>query len=144
MLTPLPETRAGWSDRAQAVWQAVGSRVVPMSAQAHDQTFAAVSHLPHLLAFAYVNGVAAQPKADDFLGLAGPGFRDFSRIAASDPQVWRDILLANRAEVTAQARHFRESLAALETLLEAGDADGLEAAIRRARDVRAPWRLGGA
>ncbi len=144
IITPIERTLVAHLKKAQQAWEAVGGVVQQMSPEAHDAAFAAVSHLPHLLSFAYVNGIAGQAKADEFLGLAGPGFRDFTRIAASDPQVWRDILLANRGEVLAQARQFREALAALETHLEAGDTDGLEAAIRRARDVRAPWRLGGA
>ena len=74
-----------------------------MSAEAHDAAFAAVSHLPHMLAFAMMNGIASQQEqAAVFLSLASPGFHDFSRIAASDPQVWRDVLIANREELIAQ------------------------------------------
>ena len=74
-----------------------------MTPENHDAAFAAVSHLPHLLAFAYFSAVANQPAGRDFLSLAGPGFRDFTRIAASDPTVWRDILMANREEVLKQS-----------------------------------------
>ncbi len=144
ILTPIERTLVAHLKRAQQAWEAVGGVVQQMSPEAHDAAFAAVSHLPHLLAFAYMQGLASQAKCDDFLALAGPGFRDFSRIAASDPQVWRDILLANRDQVRAQAAQFRQALAALDELLQAGDADGLEAAIRQASDLRAPWRLGGA
>ena len=81
-----------------------------MDPQAHDAAFAAVSHLPHLLAFAMIGSITAQPQADEYLSLAGPGFRDFTRIAASDPKMWRDILRANRAEVLVQMEHFRAAL----------------------------------
>ena len=144
VITPIERTLVAQLKRAQQAWEGVGGVVLKMAPDAHDAALASVSHLPHLLAFAFINGIAGQPRADDFLSLAGPGFRDFSRIAAGDPQVWRDILLANKAEVLAQSRHFRESLAAMERMIEAGDGDALEAAIQQAHDVRAPWRLGGA
>ncbi len=144
VITPIERTLVAQLKRAQQAWEGVGGVVLKMAPDAHDAALASVSHLPHLLAFAFINGIAGQPRADDYLSLAGPGFRDFSRIAAGDPQVWRDILLANKAEVLAQSRHFRESLAAMERMIEAGDGDALEAAIQQARDVRAPWRLGGA
>ncbi len=144
VITPIERTLVAQLKRAQQAWEGVGGVVLKMAPDAHDAALASVSHLPHLLAFAFINGIAGQPRADDYLSLAGPGFRDFSRIAAGDPQVWRDILLANKAEVLAQSRHFRDSLAAMERLIEAGDGDALETSIRQARDVRAPWRLGGA
>ena len=75
-----------------------------MSPEAHDAAFAAVSHLPHLMAFALMHGIASQPQGKEFLALAGPGFRDFTRIAASDPKMWRDILLANRHELLEQSQ----------------------------------------
>ena len=114
-----------------------------MSPEAHDATYAAVSHLPHLLAFAYMNGIASQPKASELLSLAGPGFRDFTRIAASDPRVWRDILLANREEVARQCAAFRASLESLETMVANGQTTELEAAITQARDARSGWQLPG-
>ena len=89
-----------------------------MTPENHDAAFAAVSHLPHLLAFAYFNSVARQPAGRDFLSLAGPGFRDFTRIAASDPAVWRDILMANREEILKQALRFRHTLDAMEHVIK--------------------------
>ena len=77
---------------ATDVWTAIGAQVRQMTPENHDATFAAVSHLPHLLAFAYFNAMLGQPAGRRLLSLAGPGFRDFTRIAASDPEVWRDIL----------------------------------------------------
>ena len=112
-----------------------------MSPQAHDAAYAAVSHLPHLVAFALMNGITGQPDSKSYLSLAGPGFRDFTRIAASDPHMWRDIFLANREELMAQSKLFRDSLAALEQLIESGSGDALEQLIEQASDTRANWRI---
>lgn len=141
ILTPTPLTGATQLQQAEAVWRALGCRVQQMSAEAHDAAFAAVSHLPHLLAFALMNAITAQPQAAEFLALGGPGFRDFTRIAASDPQVWRDILVANRTELLTQTRHFREALQALEDTMAHADATGLEALIARASHTRAGWHM---
>ena len=112
-----------------------------MSPDQHDQTFAAVSHLPHLLAFAAVNALTAQPEGEAFLKLAGPGFRDFSRIAASDPAVWRDILSANRTEVLAQLSHFQAELNKFEKSIENNNLQALQLLIARASQVRAGWDM---
>jgi prephenate dehydrogenase len=141
ILTPLPKTGIHRLQAAHDVWTALGSHVSTMSPQAHDATFAAVSHLPHLLAFAAVNALAAQPQSDTFLDMAGPGFRDFSRIAASDANVWRDILSANKAEVLAQVAHFRAALDQFEAALQSGDTAALQQLIQQASDVRSPWKL---
>lgn len=142
VITPIERTGVAQLHKAQAVWEAIGSRVHMMSPQAHDAALAAVSHLPHLVAFAAVDAIAQQPQGRDFLALAGPGFRDYTRIAASDPQVWRDILLANRHEVLAQSRLMRERLDAFEQAMQAGDGAALEDLIRAVRDVRARWKMG--
>lgn len=144
ILTPLPENPADRVLQAAQVWQALGSRVLELSPEAHDASFAAVSHLPHLAAFALVNAVARQPHGAQHLSLAGPGFRDFSRIAASDPNVWRDILLANRDEVLHQSALMREALHEFEQAMQAGDAERLQALIDEASQTRSRWRLGGA
>jgi len=115
-----------------------------MTPENHDAAFAAVSHLPHLLAFAFINAVARQPAGRDFLSLAGPGFRDFTRIAASDPTVWRDILIANREEVLKQLQLVRQSTDAMEVALRAGNGEALEQLIRQASDARGAWQLGAA
>jgi prephenate dehydrogenase len=143
ILTPLENTGARQLEQARAIWQAVGSRVLSLSPAEHDAAFAAVSHLPHLLAFAYVNGVATQAHGAERLALAGPGFRDFSRIAASDPTIWRDILQVNRDEVLAQSRQFRQALEQLEAAMTRGDGAALQALIAQASQARAGWRLGG-
>lgn len=142
ILTPLAETDPTLVAHAQALWQALGARVRTMTPQAHDAAYAAVSHLPHLLAFAAVRALAGQPQAADFLGLAGPGFRDFTRIAASDPDVWRDILLSNAQQVRAQARHFRAALDTFEAALDAGDAHTLRELIAEASRIRTQWAAG--
>jgi prephenate dehydrogenase len=144
ILTPLPENAAERVLQAHQLWQAVGSRVLELSPEDHDASFAAVSHLPHLAAFALVNAVARQPQGAQYLSMAGPGFRDFSRIAASDPSVWRDILLANRDEVLHQSALMREALHELELAMQAGDADQLQCLIEEASQTRSRWRLGGA
>jgi prephenate dehydrogenase len=100
-----------------------------------------VSHLPHLIAFAMMQSLINQPKGQEYLQLAGPGFRDFTRIAASDPHMWRDIMLANREELMAQAQSFRQALQQLEQLIEKQDGDALEDLIAQASDTRADWRM---
>lgn len=143
ILTPLPESATRRTATARQIWTALGAQVREMSPEAHDSAYATVSHLPHLLAFAAMNAIGQQARAQEFLELAGPGFRDFTRIAASDPNVWRDILLANQTEVLTQARHFRGALDALEDAIQRQDATTLQTLIRQASDARAQWRLGG-
>ncbi len=139
ILTPLPETAAVQRQQASQLWSALGSIVSEMSPQTHDAAFAAVSHLPHLLAFAMMNSLESQADGGQYLSLAGPGFRDFSRIAAGEPAMWRDIFLANRDELLAQSRHFQASLQALEKLIAAGDAASLQDSIRQASQARTDW-----
>ena len=141
ILTPTAQTQAVQLQQATDVWRALGCRVQHMSPEAHDAAFAAVSHLPHLLAFALLNAITAQTQGSDFLNLAGPGFRDFTRIAASDPQVWRDIFLANREELLLQSRHFQQQLQALEALISQNDGEALARQIAQASHVRAQWRM---
>lgn len=144
ILTPLPENPAAHVQQARQVWQALGSRVLELSPEAHDTSFAAVSHLPHLAAFALVNAVARQAHGAQHLSMAGPGFRDFSRIAGSDPSMWRDILLANREQVLQQSALMRQALEEFETAMRADDAERLQALITEASQTRSRWRLGGA
>ena len=139
ILTPLPQTSQDLIQKATDVWAAIGSQVLRMTPENHDAAFAAVSHLPHLLAFAYMNGVARQPAGADFLSLAGPGFRDFTRIAAGDPAMWRDVLVANRDELSKQLQHFRQALEAMEYVMKSGNAEALEELIRAASSARAQW-----
>lgn len=142
ILTPIEKTQVGHLKRAQELWEGLGCHVQQMAPEAHDAAFAAVSHLPHMLAFALVHAISTQPQGKDFLGLAGPGFRDFTRIAASDSKMWRDVLLANRHELVEQAKMFQRSLANMLQLAEQGDGEKLEEMIALASDTRARWRMG--
>jgi prephenate dehydrogenase len=141
ILTPTERTLTSHLHKAEALWQALGCDVRSMSPETHDAAFATVSHLPHMLAFAMMHSVIGQPQADAFLSVAGPGFRDFTRIAAGDPAMWRDILLANKDEVLAQAQHFQRALQAFEQVLHTGDAQALEAMITLASTARAQCRF---
>ena len=143
ILTPLPQTQPELIQKATDLWKALGAQVLRMSPENHDAAFAAVSHLPHLLAFAYFSAIANQPAGRDYLSLAGPGFRDFTRIAASDPAVWRDILMANREEVLKQSQRFRFALDALEHAMGAGNGQALEDLIRSPAVARSAWQIGG-
>lgn len=141
ILTPLPSNPGESLTRAQAAWEAVGSRVVQMSPQAHDQIFAAVSHLPHLLAFSYIQGLMGQgdEALAQALAVAGPGFRDFSRIASSTSAIWRDIFNGNRDEVLAQLVQFEAALAAFKQALSEGRDEDLARLVDGASAVRSRW-----
>lgn len=141
ILTPIERTLTAQLKKANEVWTALGCHVLQMSPQSHDAAYAAVSHLPHLIAFALINGITKQECGKDYLSLAGPGFRDFTRIAASDPQMWRDILIANREELLAQSKIFQQSLQSLEQLIASGSGDALESLIEQASETRATWRI---
>lgn len=144
ILTPLPQTSPTMLQRATDAWAGVGAQVLRMTPENHDAAFAAVSHLPHVLAFAYFNSVARQPAGRDYLSLAGPGFRDFTRIAASDPTVWRDILMSNREEVLKQIQRFRHTLDAMDHAMKSGNVEALEDMIRRASEARGGWQMNAA
>ena len=142
ILTPTERTLATQLRRAEELWTQLGCRISSMSPERHDAAFAAVSHLPHLLAFAQISSLIGQAECDDYLELAGPGFRDFTRIAASDPKMWRDVLRANRREVLAQSRHLQRALAQLEDAIRAEDDQQLEDLLTLASSTRAHWRMG--
>lgn len=141
ILTPIERTFTVQLQKATDIWTALGSHVIQMSPQAHDAAYAAVSHLPHLIAFALMNGITGQVHGKDYLSLAGPGFRDFTRIAASDPQMWRDILIANREELLAQSKIFQHTLQSLEQLISDSRGDVLEVLLAQASETRANWRI---
>ena len=141
ILTPIERTFTVQLNKAISLWTALGCSVTQMSPQAHDAAYAAVSHLPHLIAFALINSITNQPQGADHLALAGPGFRDFTRIAASDPKMWRDILVANREELLAQSKIFQSTLHAFERLIATSDGDALERLIEQASSTRANWRI---
>lgn len=142
VITPLPETAAAALERVRAAWLACGAQLRSMQASEHDAVFAAVSHLPHLLAYALVHDVALHDNAGTLFDYAASGFRDFTRIASSSPEMWRDICVANRTAILAELKRYQGQLAALQTLLEAGDGAGLEAVFTRARSARDGWLKG--
>lgn len=139
VLTPLVETDNDATQKTSAFWQACGARLAEMTVETHDRIFAAVSHLPHLLAFALVDDIARRPNAEQIFGFAAGGFRDFSRIASSSPEMWRDISLANRDALLAEVDAFQAELALVRKLLAESDGRALEALFHNARTARNTW-----
>ena len=139
IVTPLPENTPFAIAMAEAAWTVCGADVSVMTPAQHDAIFAAVSHLPHLLAFALVDEFAKRSDAADLFGNAGSGFRDFTRIAGSHPEMWRDISIANRAALIAELDRHMGALLQLRVLLAEADADGLEKLFANARDARNTW-----
>ncbi|MGH8735887.1 MAG: prephenate dehydrogenase [Burkholderiales bacterium] len=142
VLAPLPENAAESIERATAAWRACGARVARMTPEEHDAVFATVSHLPHLLAFALVHEIAQRPNSAQLFGYAAGGFRDFTRIASSHPEIWRDICVANRDALLAELVRYGARLQSIRALLADGDAEGLEEVFAEARAARERW-LGG-
>lgn len=142
VLAPLAETAPDALARAEAAWQACGARLFRMSPQEHDAVFAAVSHLPHLLAYALVHDIAGRADSAQLFGYAASGFRDFTRIASSDPEMWRDVCLANKDALLAELNRYAGELSALRPMIERGDGDALERVFAEARAARERW-LGG-
>jgi len=142
VLCPLPETSEAVTARVAALWAACGARVAQLTAEDHDAVFAAVSHLPHLLAFAYMNSILARGDAALCLQLAATGFRDFTRIAGSHPEMWRDIALANRDGLLGDLRAFRTELDAMIGELEKADSAALTARFDAASAARVKWAKG--
>lgn len=139
VLTPTAETPAWVHDAVAQLWQDCGANVTQMTAHQHDEIFANVSHLPHLLAFALVDDIASHPNAAELFGFAASGFRDFTRIAGSHPEMWRDISLANRSALLDALNRYQQTLSALQILLENKDAEGLQALFERASAARNAW-----
>jgi len=139
VLTPQADTRAGALATVTALWQAAGAQVETLDAALHDRVFAAVSHLPHLAAFALVDELAQRADGDTFFRFAASGFRDFTRIAGSSPEMWRDIALANREAVLSELDAYLAALQALRSMVSADDADALLAIFSRARAAREHW-----
>lgn len=139
VLTPQDETRADAVATVRALWEAAGAQVEILEAAQHDRIFAAVSHLPHLAAFALVDDLAQRADGDTFFRFAASGFRDFTRIAGSSPEMWRDIALANREALVAELDAYLASLQALRSAVSADDAEALLAIFSRARAAREHW-----
>ena len=142
LLTPLPETDPAAKELVSKLWQACGAKVAEMTPQSHDQIFAAVSHLPHLLAFALVDYIADQPDAAQLFGFAAGGFRDFTRIAGSSPEMWRDVCLSNRDALLKEMDGYQQQLTRLRELIANHDGAALENLFAHARQARQKW-LGG-
>jgi len=152
VLTPLDETGAEATSRVTELWQACGAHVSLMSARRHDKILAAVSHLPHVLAFALMHHISGtrndaekgQTKYEtlspsDVLRFAGSGFRDFTRIAGSSPEMWRDICLGNRETLIGQIDAYQQELAEVREMLARGDGEALERVFTKAREARQRW-----
>ncbi|QSI78561.1 MULTISPECIES: prephenate dehydrogenase/arogenate dehydrogenase family protein [Niveibacterium] len=142
VITPLSENRPEAVARVREAWAATGASLHDMSPQEHDRVFAAVSHLPHLLAFALVHEIAGRANAEQLFGFAAGGFRDFTRIASSHPEMWRDISVANRHALLAELDTYITELAWIRALLSQGDGDSLLKLFSEARDAREAWLAG--
>jgi prephenate dehydrogenase len=139
ILTPLRENAPEAVARVRSAWQACGARVTEMSTTEHDAVLAAVSHLPHLLSYALVDGLAGRADSRELFGHAGTGLRDATRLAAGHPEMWRDICLANRDALLGELRRYQDALARLGALLEQSDGAGLERVFEAARAARRAW-----
>ena len=142
VLTPLAENGKEDIETIAGAWTAVGARVSRMTPEEHDGVFAAVSHLPHLLAYALVNDVSRRPNSAQLFGYAAGGFRDFTRIASSHPEMWRDICVANSDQLLKEISNFSVELESIRRYLENGDAASLEKLFAEARAARAKWLNG--
>jgi len=139
VLTPTDATDPDAIQRVRELWQHCGANVTEMPATTHDSIFAAVSHLPHLLAFALVDDIASRKNAEQLFGFAASGFRDFTRIAGSHPEMWRDISLANRSALLNEITAYQDELSRLKQMLELSDGDALHALFDRASTARNNW-----
>ncbi|MEE9222735.1 MAG: prephenate dehydrogenase/arogenate dehydrogenase family protein [Nitrosomonadaceae bacterium] len=144
ILTPLDETDTNALERVKEIWQGCGARVSQINAYQHDEILAAMSHLPHVLAVALMNHTCSsstEDSPDDLMRFAGSGFRDFTRIAGSSPEMWRDICLANRELLLKQIDAYQNELTSMRGMLESGDGSALEKAFFDARVIRQRWLI---
>ena len=143
VLTPTGDTDAVAAQTMRALWQRTGATLRELDAAQHDRIFAAVSHLPHVLAFALVEELASREDAGAFFDYAASGFRDFTRISAGSPEMWRDIALANRAALLEEIATYRATLDTMSRMIANGDGAGLHAAFARASKARREWGAAG-
>ena len=136
ILTPVAESAPAAVDRVRTLWQACGAEVVEMGVEHHDEVLAATSHLPHLLAFSLVDALARMDDSWEIFRYAAGGFRDFTRIAGSDPVMWRDICLANRSHLLAMVDRYRQELDRVTAAMSAGDGAALHDLFSNARQAR--------
>jgi len=139
VITPLPQNRRPALEQVESAWKACGAKVSRMDPEEHDAVLATVSHLPHVLAFALVHGVAKRNNSEQLFSFAAGGFRDFTRIASSHPEMWRDICLANRDRVLQELKSYANELGTIRKLIQKGDAAALEKLFAVARDARNKW-----
>jgi prephenate dehydrogenase len=139
ILTPLAENSDAAVKKVEEAWAACGARTARMEAEEHDAVLAAVSHLPHVLAYALVHEIASRENGAQLFALAAGGFRDFTRIASSHPEMWRDICVANRDRLLEELKKYGKELDSIGRLLEAGDGAGLEKLFAEARAARDKW-----
>ena len=139
VVTPLADNAPADVEKVAAAWRACGAIIHRLTPEEHDRVFAAVSHLPHLLAYALVDDIANKPHADLLFQYAASGFRDFTRIAGSSPEMWRDISLANSAALLTELDAYMAQLAQLRARLAAGDGATLEAVYGNAQRARRQW-----
>lgn len=142
VLTPLPENSVLDVARVRSAWEWCGAQIFELAPAEHDQVFAAVSHLPHLLSFALVHDLAVRENRELFFTFAASGFRDFTRIAASHPEMWRDIALANRDALLLELDRYQAQLTEMRAALEANDGHRLEEIFDTARTARRAWAEG--
>jgi len=136
ILTPLPTTDPEALDQVTRMWHSCGAQVFTMDVAHHDQVLSATSHLPHMLAFGLVDALARLQENDEIFRYAAGGFRDFTRIASSDPIMWRDICIANRKQLGKMLHQFGDELLDLSATIHRGDGDHLLEIFRRAKDAR--------
>ncbi|BEV17007.1 prephenate dehydrogenase/arogenate dehydrogenase family protein [Herbaspirillum sp. DW155] len=139
VITALPENRDADVETVAQAWRACGAIIHRLSPQEHDAVFASVSHLPHVLAFALVDDIAAKPHADTLFQYAASGFRDFTRIAASSPEMWRDITLANRDALLTEVDAYLVQLQGIREMIAAGDGAAIERVYANAQHARLQW-----
>ena len=140
VVTPLPENNDERLDRIKRAWSLCGADIYELTPLMHDRVFAAVSHLPHLLSFALVHDLAVREDANLFFTFAASGFRDFTRIAASHPEMWRDIALANREALLIELKRYEDQIDEMRAALEANDGQRLEEIFDTARTARRAWQ----
>ena len=140
IICPHAQQDAGALETVETLWQAVGARTYRMSAATHDAIFAAVSHMPHMLAYAYVHQIAEHPDGQTYLDFAASGFRDFTRIASSHPAIWTDICIANKDSLLYLLAGQQQALAYLQNLLQSNDADALYRYFEEAQHTRDDWQ----
>ncbi|MFH1623736.1 MAG: prephenate dehydrogenase, partial [Pseudomonadota bacterium] len=137
VLTLTPETNRGALERSKTLWEKVGCKVILMDAATHDKIFAAVSHLPHIVAFSLINAIMRmEDSIEDIVSYSGGGLKDFTRVAASHPIMWRDISLMNRKNILNDIRHFESSLNEIKSAIANGDSEKLVSEFEKSRRVR--------